>query len=381
MDAGAVPSGYRAVLGTGLVALMLFTAGAGWAQDLRNPQNFMFVADTEESLISVLDLRSEEVVYRIETEARADHVLVTPNAPLLIYSNVEDRTVSFFNLQTKSLAKVLDLPIAPRHLVMDPTGRKVAVTDSEDGGFVLLSSFGLMVDFQLEDFPPTGDVLFDPNDVDIYFSDSAAGSFGVLDTNVKRVFDIGVLDQPGDDLSPPSRSLDGRYVYVANETNGQVYGFNAFSKIIYRTFTVGSEPSRPYTTPEGLFLYLMDRGSGSLRIYDQERFDPWSEVEVRGGVDLVAVGRFDRFSVFMSSEHPRFTIFDNLAKNVVGRGEFPALPLDAQGSIDGERVYIAFRDYPQVAVLDLERRQSSYIAVTPNGAADFVLGLTNNVCH
>ena len=90
---------------------------------------------------------------------------------------------------------------------------------------------------------------------------------------------------PEDDLlvpqiSSPSRSLDGRYVYVANESTGEVYSLNAFSKVVYQTFHVGDSPARPYTTPEGAFLYMMDKETGRFVSIDQYRFEPFEDVVV-----------------------------------------------------------------------------------------------------
>jgi len=366
-------------LATCLILLTYCLAASG--QDISNPRRYMFVADTLEPVIDVVDLRSEEVVYRIKTETLVDHVLVTPYAPVLIYANIEAQSVSFYNLESKTLARTLQLDLIPRHLVIDTSGRRVAVTDSQEGGFALLSAYGFSVEFELPDFPATGDVLFDPNDVDIYFSDVSRGQVGVLDMNLRRIFEIPVLDAPGDGLSSPSRSLDGRYIYVANTDSGEVFGINAFNRTVYKTFRNGAAPARPYTTPEGLFLYVMDERTGRFSVFDQQRFEPWAEVELEGGADLVSVGRFDRLNLLSSTMHRAYGIYDNIERRMVSRGEFPGTPLDSQGAADGRTAYVAFRDRPEVAVIDIETQKVRFIAAVEHGVADFVVGLTNNVCH
>ena len=145
-------------------------------------------------------------------------------------------------------------------------------------------------------------------------------------------------------LSSPSRSLDGRYVYVANETTGQVYGVNAFSKVIYKTFEIGAAPARPYTTPEGVFLYMMDKASGRFVSIEQHLFTEFSDVVVGEGIDLVTVGRFDRMNLLASSENRNYYIFDNNVRSVVDSGELNFTPLDAAGSADGRRAYLASAD-------------------------------------
>ena len=349
--------------------------------DISNPQRLMFVADGEDPVIDVIDLQENEVVFRIETKHKVDDLVATPFAPVLIYTNLEQRLVSMYNLESQELAKEVVLPVVPRHMVLDTTGSKIGFTDSEAGGFVLFSAYGGQILFTLEDFPPTTDVLFDPNEVDIWYSNNRDGTIGLIDTNVKRTFEIEVTDEPGQMLSSPSRSLDGRYVYAANATTGEVYSVNSFSKVIYQTFNIGARPARPYTTPEGVFLYMMDKASGRFVSIEQHLFTEFDDKIIGEGIDLVTVGRFDRMNLLASSENRSFYIYDNNRKSVIETGELNFVPLDAQGSSDGRRAYLASSDSPEVAVIDLEAQEVSYISAANGRVGAFTIGLSNNVCH
>ena len=235
--------------------------------------------------------------------------------------------------------------------------------------------------FTLEDFPPTTDVLFDPNEVDIWYSNDLDGSIGLIDSNVKKTFEIEVTDKPEQMLSSPSRSLDGRYIYAANETTGEVYSVNAFSKIIYKTFNIGTRPVRPYTTPEGVFLYMMDKDSGRFVSIEQHLFTEFDNTIIGEGIDLVTVGRFDRLNLLASTENHNFYIYDNNRKAVIEQGKLNFIPLDAQGAADGRRAYLASSDSPEVAIINLEDQQVSYIKAANGRVGAFAIGLSNNVCH
>ena len=115
--------------------------------DISNTQRLMFAADAVDPVIDVIDMVQNEVVFRIETEDRVDHMVATPFAPVLIYTNVEKRLVSMYDLRNKTVAKQVELPIAPRHMVLDTTGSKIGFTDDEDGGFVLFSAYGGPIPF------------------------------------------------------------------------------------------------------------------------------------------------------------------------------------------------------------------------------------------
>ena len=352
-----------------------------WAADISNPLKLMFVADVRDNVIDVIDLESGKTVFRIQTKYRVDDLVVTPFAPVLVYTNIERKLVSLYDLKAQKLAKEVTLSMTPRHMVLDTGGSKIGFSDSQDGGFVLLSALGGDVMFTLADFPPTRDVLFDPNEVDIFFSNSKTGAIGVIDSKLRKTVETPVTDAPDQVLSAPSRSVDGRYVYVANETTGEVYSLNAFSKVVYRTFDVGAAPARPYTTPEGLFLYMMDKESGRFVSIEQNRFEQHDDTVIGKGIDLVTVGRFDRLNLLASSENRRYFIYDNIRRAVVKSGEFTHTPLDAQGSVDGRTAYVAFRDSPEVAIVDLEDREIRYVRATNTGIGAFSVGLSNNVCH
>jgi DNA-binding beta-propeller fold protein YncE len=370
----------KSLLGTPVV--FLFLSSSLFAQvDISNPQRLMFVADADDPIIDVIDLQENEVIFRIETKQKVDDLVATPFAPVLIYTNIDKQLVSMYNLETQELAKEVILPIVPRHMVLDTTGSKIGFTDSESGGFVLLSAYGGQVLFTLEDFPPTTDVLFDPNEVDIWYSNDLDGSIGLIDSNVKKTFEIEVTDKPEQMLSSPSRSLDGRYIYAANETTGEVYSVNAFSKIIYKTFNIGTRPARPYTTPEGVFLYMMDKDSGRFVSIEQHLFTEFDNTVIGEGIDLITVGRFDRLNLLASTENHNFYIYDNNRKAVIEQGKLNFIPLDAQGAADGRQAYLASSDSPEVAIINLEDQQVSYIKAANGRVGAFAIGLSNNVCH
>ena len=370
----------KSLLGA-LVAFLCLSSGLFAQVDISNPQRLMFVADADDPIIDVIDLQENEVIFRIETKQKVDDLVATPFAPVLIYTNIDKQLVSMYNLETQELAKEVILPIVPRHMVLDTTGSKIGFTDSESGGFVLLSAYGGQVLFTLEDFPPTTDVLFDPNEVDIWYSNDLDGSIGLIDSNVKKTFEIEVTDKPEQMLSSPSRSLDGRYIYAANETTGEVYSVNAFSKIIYKTFNIGTRPARPYSTPEGVFLYMMDKDSGRFVSIEQHLFTEFDNTIIGEGIDLITVGRFDRLNLLASTENHNFYIYDNNRKAVIEQGKLNFIPLDAQGAADGRQAYLASSDSPEVAIINLEDQQVSYIKAANGRVGAFAIGLSNNVCH
>ncbi|MGI9270519.1 MAG: YncE family protein [Woeseiaceae bacterium] len=363
-----------------VLALLLFS-GFAHAADISDPTQFMFVGDRKENVIDVISLKSADVVHQIETSIRPDHIIATPFAPILMYADIEAHKIVFYNLDEQKEWNTVELPIAPRHAVLDTTGAKIALSDDVDGGFVLIHAYKRDIEFALTDFPATADVLFDPNDVDIYYSNDATGSLGLLDMNTQRTYEMPLGEEGAMHLSPPSRSLDARYVYVSNIASGEVYSLNAYSQVIFNTFDIGGKPARPYTTPQGAFLYLMDEESGNFISIVQNQFAEYATAEFDKGVDLVTVGEFDRMNLFLSTQHKHWYIFDNVRKEVVKRGEFKGQPIGALGAADGKTAYVAFSDAPEIAIVDLGSGEVDLAPATSNGSRSFTIGLSNNVCH
>ena len=362
-------------------ATLLLIPGIAGAADISDPTQFMFVGDRDEDIIDVVSLESAKVVHRIETSIHADHIVATPFAPILMYADVDARKVVFYDLERQEESRTVALPIAPRHVVLDTTGAKIGISDNVGGGFVLIHAYKRDIEFAIVDFPATTDVLFDPNDVDIYYSNNANGSLGLLDTNTRRTFEMPLVDEGEANLSSPSRSLDARYVYVANRDSGEVYSLNAYSQVIFNTFSIGGTPVRPYTTPQGAFLYMMDEESGRFLSVVQSEFDEYASMSFDHGVDLVSVGQFDRINLFLSTRHKHWYIFDNVRKEIVKSGEFVGQPIGVLGAADGKMAYVAFSDTALIAAINLETGKVESSLATINGAGTFTIGLSNNVCH
>ena len=104
---------------------LLFSATAVAQVDISNPLRLLFAADTTNNIVDVVDLGEEQVVFRIETKYPVDDVIATPYAPVLVYTNIERRLISIYDLRKQELAREVELPITPRHMVLDTSGTKL----------------------------------------------------------------------------------------------------------------------------------------------------------------------------------------------------------------------------------------------------------------
>ncbi len=353
--------------------------------DISNPINLIFVADRIESTVDVIDVKKEQSVFQIDLPYRADQIIATAKAPLLFFTNIENKTVLVYNLRTQHIDREIKLDIHPRHIVMDPSGKVLGITDNQLGGIAILSVYSHEIVYQNADFSPTSDVLFDANEINLYFTNNKNATLGLLDLNTFDIVEIELSEQSQEahpmQLSSPSRSLDGRYIYIADRQSGDVFSMNSYSGVIYKTFNIGSSPARPYSTPEGTFLYLMDTITGRFIAVEQNRFTTYVDTTLGEGIDIVTSGRFDRISLFLSTQNEHFYRYDNIKKQIVSTGQMGGKPINAQGSVGGEKTYVALADSPEIIVVDMANGETTSIAATNNGAGAFAVGATNNVCH
>ncbi|MBT5031202.1 MAG: hypothetical protein HOM55_02785, partial [Proteobacteria bacterium] len=349
---------FRAALLTGI--LLCAVSAMAVSQDsqsdptvgLRNTPDFLFAADSQENLIDVVSVHDHKVVHRFETDYHVDQILATPNAPMLIYSNIEHRRLVAYNLLNKTVYKDVELPISPRHMVLDTTGFKIGITDSVDGGFVLFNAYSMEPMLEVLDLVPTSDVLFDPNEVDIYYSNNNTGAVGLIDSNTGKTWEMSLYGRSTESqLSSPSRSLDARYIYVADQKTSKAFALSAFTQEILESYDIAS-PARPYSTPAGYFLYLLDKENGKFTAIEQNQFTPFAEIDLPTGIDTVVVSQFDRMNLLLSTQNKHYYLFDNTNKRVTSQGEFDHIPLTAQATVDGKKAFISFSDAPLIAALD-----------------------------
>ena len=105
-------------------SLAVSLCGTAIAQvDISNPRRLMFVADATDNIIDIVDLIDEEVVFRIETKYPIDDLVATPYAPVLVYTNIERRLVSVYDLKSQKLAREIELPKRKHHPAEDGPGK------------------------------------------------------------------------------------------------------------------------------------------------------------------------------------------------------------------------------------------------------------------
>ena len=133
--------------------------------------------------------------------------------------------------------------------------------------------------------------------------------------------------------------------------------------------------------PTQLLRAFSFKDSGRFVSIEQHLFTEFDNTIIGEGIDLITVGRFDRLNLLASTENHNFYIYDNNRKAVIEQGKLNFIPLDAQGAADGRQAYLASSDSPEVAIINLEDQQVSYIKAVNGRVGAFAIGLSNNVCH
>lgn len=162
----------------------------------------------------------------------------------------------------------------PQGLAISPDGALLVVSEGSSGGSARL--YRISDKQLLWSTPPAADtaplgVAFSPDGTRIYVAVAdltpGAGSLQVFDVDTGALLDgepVGAL--------PTALAVtpDGNLVFVTNKDSGtvSVYNTNAGSETVVSTVTVGTGPIGIAISPDGARVYVANRGSNSVSVFD-----------------------------------------------------------------------------------------------------------------
>jgi uncharacterized repeat protein (TIGR01451 family) len=226
---------------------------------------------------------------------------------------------------------------------------------------------------------PAYDVEFSPNGERAYVASLAGDYVKVYDTTtLSEVDSLSVNDPARIEFSP-----DGSRVYVIAE-GGSVEVFNGVTHDFITSIPVGSAPYGAAVSPDGLYLYVANRGSDTLSLID-------TSTNAVSGTITLASGDFPT-EVVVSPNGQRIYVSNGLANTVSVLSTVSNAFIDVidvglapQGiaiSPDGTRVYVANFSDDTVSVIDTSTNtviatpsvsgSPNGIVVSPDGTAVYV---------
>lgn len=256
----------RALLTFSALALATLTA----ACTARPPRPMAYVANNMHGTVSAVDLAERKVVADVELPRRGPRmpfpafVAATADGTKVYVANLNGESIGIIDTARNRLLGVIALDHAPRGIALTPDGQTLLVTN--DGDEVLRIDTGAdEVRGRIAAGGPTVGVAVSPDGRRAYFS--TAGALLVADvasdTVVARLEDVHAN-------SAVVVSRDGRTVYALVNRNpiGAVYVIDADSHAVKAIVTVDSSPVAAAASPDGRWLYVVNRGSNTVAAID-----------------------------------------------------------------------------------------------------------------
>jgi YVTN family beta-propeller protein len=172
---------------------------------------------------------------------------------------------------------------------------------------------------------------------------------------------------------------DRRYAYVSNAGSGTVAAIQLDSGGV-KTIPVGQRPEGSARSPDGRWIYVVNRESHRLTILDPARNEAVGEIPTGRGPVRVAVTPDGRTLVYALIHDGAVEFADPAARRVLATVKLEGSPVSLSLSPDGERAWAAVQDRDTVYCVSVKERRILRSFRTPQGSGpDPVIELPERV--
>lgn len=280
------------------------------------PSNPVFVMNSLEASVSVVDPASWTEIKRIPTGKEPHHLYLTPDEKSLIIANALSDSLMFVDPKTAEVQRTMRGILDPYQLRFSP---------------------------DMKWFVTAANRL---NHVDIYHWD------GVNLTLAKRI-------ATGKTPSHVWIDSKSRTVYSTMQDSDELVAIDLVSQTLKWRSKTGAMPADVFGTPDDKFLLVGLTGGDGVEVYDVTGREPRLVNTLRtgkGAHSFRAVG--DKRHVFVSNRVANtISKIDYLTMTVVEGYPAPSGPDDMDLSADGRFIYVASRWARKLTVIDTKTRQ------------------------
>ena len=280
------------------------------------PANPIFVLNSLDASVSVVDPATWEEIRRIATGKEPHHLYLTPDEKSLIIANALSDSLLFVDPKTAAVQRTVRGILDPYQLRFSP---------------------------DMKWFVTAGNRL---NHVDIYHWD------GAQMTLAKRI---------ATGKTPSHLWIDGnsRTIYSTMQDSDELVAIDLVSQTLMWRSKTGAMPADVFGTPDDKFLLIGLTGSDSVEVVDISGREPRRVKLIKTGQGAHSFrGAGDRRHVFVSNRVANtISKIDYQTMSVVDSYPAPSGPDDMDLSADGRTLYVASRWARKLSVIDTGTRQ------------------------
>lgn len=272
-----------------LALLLLAASGFGPAAVAR--ADLVYVLNSGDASISVLDSTTHEEARRIPVLREAHHLLLTPDRSRLVVGDSGANELLFIDPATAEVTR-RDRFSNPYHMEYTPDGKLLVVTSLRRDQVDIYDAptLSLLARLKVPDKP--SHLAFSPDSRLAYVTLQGVRRVMAIDlAERKPVWTAEVGPQPAGITWHRGRLLVGimgsDHVAVVNPADGKVE----------RTIFVGRGAHTVFPAPDGRALYATSRVDSRISVLDPETLAVTARFEVAGGPDCIAFDPADRLWV------------------------------------------------------------------------------------
>lgn len=300
----------------------------------------------------------------------------------LVVLNSEAAEAAVVDPTTHQILARLPTGLGPREVALSPDGRLAYVANYGLGGngrgtvtVLDLQRYRVLATYRPGTYAFLHDIRVSRNGRRLWLT--AEADSGIIEMDAASGAILMFWRTGGAKSHTLVTSPDSRRLYVANAHSDSVTVIDRLTTVPKRIAT-GREPEGLDISPNGLELWVSNRGDHTITIIHAKRYRVLETIE-SGGRDPVRL-RFspDGSEVWVSNRESRsVTIFDAFTREVLGSVELDAEPQSVVFSPDGRRALVSAPQVNKVYVVDVERREvtaSFRSGEGPYGMAWSILG-------
>ena len=363
-----------------------------------DPQSVVFVTNRDSSDITVIDMKTNTVIDRIDCGSCSNpHMtMATMDGKRLITTGTQKNYAIIIDLKTMETRKVR-LGNAPEHFMVSHDGGWAYVGNMEEGTVSIVDlTNGKEIKRIAGFYEPHGFSIL-PDMSKVYVANLGAHGIGVIDVKsqalVKNIY-IGSshvlasvnLDSRLSEINGivhPTLTPDGRYIYAADGDSNQVAVIDTRTDRIIKNITVGENPWRAYMSPDGTKALVPNNGDQTVSIIDVKTnkvITTFPGGEGMTGVNFVNGGK--KAYIISQPESALYVIdmekYRELKRIKFGEG----LMLEtATTTPDGKTVYLVCSTNNSVYVID--GTSDNYTRIPDVGLSPWAVEIIggNSYCH
>lgn len=242
----------------------------------------IFVLNSGDASISVLDVASREEIRRIPVLREVHHLVVTPDGRELVVGDSGGNELLFLDPERGEVLRRLRIS-NPYHLEFSPDGRHFVVASLRRGQIDIYDAATLELRQRLRHPGMPSHIAFSPDSQWAYVTLQARGQVAAIEMasmTTAWVQDVG--PEPAGIIWHRGRllvGLMGRDDFVALDPR---------TRAVETAFRVGRGAHNVFPSPDGRFLYATSRVESRIAEIDAETLAVRRIFEIPGGPDCIA---------------------------------------------------------------------------------------------